>query len=631
MADPITITATFITFATFVKDLVELGQDIQRSIEKIGENRRRLRELTNDVLRTLTDLADLTRGHEDTFQAPALLRALSNLKADMLSVLSICRELSPTERTPGLRGFRTQLKVWMKRDKVEEEIKRLKEHMNQCYLRFTAFSAARIEHASLQVEQTLIMANVENQVRLKRLEGMMAQLLLETQFGQNVVNQAIEIVSSDRTHQTLELKFISVEAGRLMNSLQQLLSSGKIALKLPPGNSINQVVPVFVQSTTTSHVLHDILGLILKINDSSTGIQVESLEDIIFNLGARLTVLGMPLEAIAWELLAIQILRHFSGGAYTAGVLPRLADSLENLSLRFQSQLQFEHALRASKQSLDLWRHLSVMLPDVDNRISLLTSMVLHAHHLRHQGQPTAAISIAQDAVVLCRPMAWQIIQSGFCCTREDEFKAVWSAKTFFTLATTLTSVDRHPEAFEAWREGFHVILGFSGSICSPAGTHIDSFLDQMCKVAESGSFSIAMFADSVILFRDLARIYREEFSSQFLSLLCAYAYISERNIAADFATSLRMFLQPESGLPPPVHAMSSNFTMSIRRFDVCGGVIEDAIRAFYVRPSQTTIPPWLQNIFITHFDQATIVLQDLVKKSSSMASFDSFTLAWAL
>jgi hypothetical protein len=50
-------------------------------MNQVGENRQRICELTRDVLRTLADLANLTQGNEETFQAPALLSALGNLKA----------------------------------------------------------------------------------------------------------------------------------------------------------------------------------------------------------------------------------------------------------------------------------------------------------------------------------------------------------------------------------------------------------------------------------------------------------------------------------------------------------------------------------------------------------------------
>jgi hypothetical protein len=35
MADPITVTTTIITLATFITDLIDLGQNIKRSIEKV--------------------------------------------------------------------------------------------------------------------------------------------------------------------------------------------------------------------------------------------------------------------------------------------------------------------------------------------------------------------------------------------------------------------------------------------------------------------------------------------------------------------------------------------------------------------------------------------------------------------
>jgi hypothetical protein len=59
-----------------------------------------------------------------------------------------------------------------------------------------AFSAARIEQNTLRIEQTLIVNNVENQAKAQRLEGMMAQVLLETPFGQNVMNKTVEIISA---------------------------------------------------------------------------------------------------------------------------------------------------------------------------------------------------------------------------------------------------------------------------------------------------------------------------------------------------------------------------------------------------------------------------------------------------
>jgi hypothetical protein len=47
---------------------------------QVNENRRQIRDLTDEVVQILYDLAKLTRGHEDTFRGPEFLSALENLK-----------------------------------------------------------------------------------------------------------------------------------------------------------------------------------------------------------------------------------------------------------------------------------------------------------------------------------------------------------------------------------------------------------------------------------------------------------------------------------------------------------------------------------------------------------------------
>ncbi|KAJ7815476.1 hypothetical protein B0H14DRAFT_2603367 [Mycena olivaceomarginata] len=260
--DPLTITTTIVTFASFINELIEVGESIRSSIEKVNENRRQIRELTEDVVRVLYDLAKLTQGHEDTFRGPELLSALESLKAEMLYVHSKCRKLSSVQ-LPGLRGVRSQFKAWRKRDDLKEKIGRLKEHVSKCYCQFTAFSAARIEQSAarneqntLRIEQTLMVNNVENQVKARRLEGMMAQVLLETQFGQNVMNRTVEIISADPTHSSLESQYMSTQTMCLITSLEGLLINGKLVLDGPISDPASSST---FELCTPLHLLHEIL------------------------------------------------------------------------------------------------------------------------------------------------------------------------------------------------------------------------------------------------------------------------------------------------------------------------------------------------------------------------------------
>ncbi|KAJ7111250.1 ankyrin repeat-containing domain protein [Mycena epipterygia] len=150
--DPVSAATAVITFGTFAKDLVELFLKVKESIEKVGENNKRLQELTEDILRTLDGLVNLTLGKNDTSEAPALFIALGGLQRQMLHVLEGCRAIPPTEPSQGRQQhLKSQMKMWWNRDKIEAEIRRLKELTNECYTQFTLFSTARTEEKTVQI------------------------------------------------------------------------------------------------------------------------------------------------------------------------------------------------------------------------------------------------------------------------------------------------------------------------------------------------------------------------------------------------------------------------------------------------------------------------------------------------
>ncbi|KAF7346581.1 Tetratricopeptide repeat family [Mycena sanguinolenta] len=443
--DPITATTTIITLATFIKDLIEVGQNIQRSIEMVSENRRRIRDLTNDIVRTLVEIANLTRGKEDTFQAPALLSALGNLKQDMLYVLSACNRIAPSER-PGFRGFRSQIKAWMKREDIEAEIRRLKEHVNKCHVQFTAISVARIERSTtriedialdsinthLRVEQRLIGHHVENRAMLQRVQGMMAQVLIETSYGQNVMTRTAQVISSDPSHRKLESRYFAIETMRLIESLQQLVVTGKLVLDLPQWNHAAPFSLVLFRPKPIRHILHSVLGLILEISTTST-LSVQSL--LSLELGQNLRSLRMYPEAVALEGLVTQILRQAIVIGHGEGGLAELAFSFDVLSRAHEDQLQYNLAARASKQSLELWRRVSIIFPDIDNSQGHLASSLSHARHLFEAGQLVAAIAVAEEAVALTSTILKRLVVSDALWTDSDIHKAVTCRATYFLLA----------------------------------------------------------------------------------------------------------------------------------------------------------------------------------------------------
>ncbi|KAJ7842775.1 hypothetical protein B0H13DRAFT_2286687, partial [Mycena leptocephala] len=145
-----TTSQTGITLGTFIKDLVELVQDIKNSIEKVGENKERLSKLRDGVVSTLNGLTKLTEAHEYKEPSPELLSALENLKSYLRHIQDKCQRQASRQRTSKVSGVDT-FKSWWKRNEIEAEIKRLDEYKNECYTQFTLFSTARTEGKTVQI------------------------------------------------------------------------------------------------------------------------------------------------------------------------------------------------------------------------------------------------------------------------------------------------------------------------------------------------------------------------------------------------------------------------------------------------------------------------------------------------
>ncbi|KAJ7282561.1 hypothetical protein C8J57DRAFT_1554623 [Mycena rebaudengoi] len=601
MADPITITTTVITLATIIKDLIEVSQNIKRSIEKVKENRRQIREFTEEILRMLSNLATHCDSRETMFQTPELLYALGELKADMIHVLSVVKKISPPERRQGLRGFSSQIKVWLKREDIEFEI--------------------TIEGACKQMlytiyEQRLIVNNEENRYRLRHLERMTALLVVHNQFGQNISNQTMEIVASvgplisfidnvlnflkDPGHETLESQYLSVLVMSFIDSLGKYTATHYFQLETPSWDPVEEPLQVvFLRSTSALHILHEISGALLQLQDCPSALSMKEITEMVLRIGGQLWVLGMQSEATASDALAVQVFRNLASREFFTGCLPRLAFALRNLSYRYQYQLRHESAIQASEQSVYWYHAASERDSDVDIRAGLLSSLNAHSTSLRAAGQIDAAISAAQDALAICRallPEASDCIQSFFC------------------LSGALSATSRHREAYLASKEGLEIVARFSGSIPPPYGSVIDAFFNLMCKMAEAGEFDTNFLADVVILYDNLSRIYPQNFSKEFLVVLYAHAYFSNRDTAA--MKDLRLFLEPNSDSPPPI---MDDFSTSASWIDE--GVVESVVHALYALDSALALDAvecFIAHLIHTHFDMAIQVLR---RKVSSLTT----------
>ncbi|KAJ6487101.1 ankyrin repeat-containing domain protein [Mycena vitilis] len=130
-----------LSIATAVVTFGELAKAIKESIDKVGENKKNLVDLQRQVEDTVQEIGRLAQGHGSNVPTGELLRALNNLTGQLNTVKANCQTRARTQTT-GLPSF---VKSWFKREKIEGEIKKLKENRNDCCAQFQLLSLTRVE------------------------------------------------------------------------------------------------------------------------------------------------------------------------------------------------------------------------------------------------------------------------------------------------------------------------------------------------------------------------------------------------------------------------------------------------------------------------------------------------------
>ncbi|KAJ7604379.1 ankyrin repeat-containing domain protein [Mycena polygramma] len=147
MTDPLSIAGAIVTFG-------ELAMTIKESIDKVGDNKEILANLEKEVSDTVKELKSLAQRFGDEEPTGELLTALENLTGQLEVISSRCQALAQSK---GVSGF---VKAWLKRDKIEAEINKLKERRKYCCDQFQLFSLARVEGTTARTEEYTVQIKV---------------------------------------------------------------------------------------------------------------------------------------------------------------------------------------------------------------------------------------------------------------------------------------------------------------------------------------------------------------------------------------------------------------------------------------------------------------------------------------
>ncbi|KAF5319505.1 hypothetical protein D9619_008402 [Psilocybe cf. subviscida] len=142
--DPLSVTLAVVSFATAVKDLVELGQKIYESFEKASNNLRNAQRVAEDVKEMLEEIKIFCERHKDSINdMKDFCLALQCLLGKFRSFETSILPLLPHRQTGGRKS--SILRGWWNNKKIEESILDLQNHIVKVMRRHMMKSTMRTE------------------------------------------------------------------------------------------------------------------------------------------------------------------------------------------------------------------------------------------------------------------------------------------------------------------------------------------------------------------------------------------------------------------------------------------------------------------------------------------------------
>ncbi|KAJ7592548.1 hypothetical protein C8J56DRAFT_928931 [Mycena floridula] len=389
-----------------IKEVIDLGLEIRKSIEKVRCNKETSNRLSTEIARDLSKLQSLMHGY--SFQADEQLYAeLHDVKQEMTAVHEICVELIPKADKTVMSLTRAKLKAWRKRDNIEAELIQLKNRVHDCLFKFTVYSTARIERASYRLEHSVVGQIVESRIQSRRIGGILETYLIRTPAGAQIVQQVAAIASDDRAHRTLESQYLHLVVIRLLESIdccasrrgytsalttQSAESAACDVHEIPDWNHVQPINIIPAQRTELATIIFRILDLVQTLKNIGDEISMQACAQILRNLAVDMDVIGS--------------LYHEAQGAYTWAVklyrtlartepvfLPHLALSLAN---PFASLSDIEEAYTICATIRDT-------LPWLYSPTLEIFTFTQFVDELLQEQRFAEALPIAQDAVEICR------------------------------------------------------------------------------------------------------------------------------------------------------------------------------------------------------------------------------------
>ncbi|KAF4583491.1 hypothetical protein EYR38_002242 [Pleurotus pulmonarius] len=471
--DPLSVTASIVSF-------IDVAKRIKESVDKIGQNRQTLKELTSDVINELAELKKICE-HREGVQDRLKLDyestcSLESLQSELNNVLARCLKTLEHRNHSRFSSLKGYVAAWMKNAKIEGDILRLKDRVSSVHRRFTYISSLRMEHG-------LLVVTAENRVRMNRMEGLVSQLLIESHISDTNPATLIDHAAADG----VEFQFLRLQVQKVVDRLSHI-SATQVFIEEEPQDAQHFTYSLHVDSPQPrSSLMRSVMIIILQILQLLEQPSCDSLLEGV-DQAMRVYVLLMDLGLIEHAaIITSWVVTIYRAVLNTdATYMNHVVGGLLNLAGIRAGTLE---GMDAAKSALSVCRSMVSKSRNDDSLSSLALCLRTYASHLAHHGDYEAGADHSKEALALQREasdpadsntwIVWEssgeervTLSSARSITRSWNM-ALEEGFSLYTWAHCLAYVGRYSEAAIVGVEVINCLAALADLGCSPVQKYI--------------------------------------------------------------------------------------------------------------------------------------------------------------
>ncbi|KAA1473029.1 hypothetical protein DENSPDRAFT_881721 [Dentipellis sp. KUC8613] len=409
------------------RDLFDLVWKIKTTIEKVVDNRRELKSLSDDLVEDIKRLLNCLKVHHTATGEQGTLNAefsymLSTLKTDLLAVLKHCEALV-TQQTQTKRRIRNAFRTLYHVDDIRKEIEALRFDVNQCYQRFTATGMSTVAHGIEEIQKnqqellTSLKRNLSTSVTQAASNRLMATRLtgadqMDKATMSRMLKKSKELL--ENPNDAFEKRYLKLKVDTLRKLLKESLTSTSDngdSLKLPVG------FPVLHSNTDASSSVMETEDAVVRCSRLLQTLKEQAPcsstdRETQLALAQRLNILAVSLSEIGLVEDAAQVFEQILQMYKTffqedvAAYREQLATTLNNYT-RVLSMLDPSCAW-AIVYMEEAVQHFRVLADETPSTFKpyLITSLNNLSIVLHHTGDTTASLALSEEAIGIARPLA---------------------------------------------------------------------------------------------------------------------------------------------------------------------------------------------------------------------------------